>query len=512
VGEASCFGCGFRPRLAVSALSCCLLLAAAAPALAAGPLGRDGEPVTTSDYTIDLYQGPVLAGSRVVGLAGAYTPIASGVAGYSYNPAAVAHREPWSTTWLDWELDGGFTLPTSITDFDFDNNGDEGYANSAAFFGTGGLGLQFGDLGVGFNVDLQLYQLDSKQDPSRTLNVTVSRVLLVGGYSFLDGELIAGLGLSGSKVDIDHAIVIGADQSEEEREVGSAAGPAIHLGLLWAPAYAPLRIGVATRLSPAEWTAAQSPECQPPGCLQQDGDFISEGFYLPRAIALPTEIHAGIAVQLLRPLNIPWVNPHDEPGELQRVQAQIERERAARRLVFEGRMRKAELAGRDPDPIEDELEQAEEEAEPDEDERLDEARAADRWRRLLPYRMMPRERILITAAMKLTTSTEAGVGLESFLEQEVERSGEQITVQPRLAIEAEAIPGYLVLRAGGYLEPSRFAAGSSRLHGTGGLDVRIPIEWSAFGLLDDDTTFRISGAVDGTVRYFGWGAGVGLWH
>ncbi len=38
-------------------------------------IGDEGTPIDTSEYTIDLHQGPVTCGSRVVGLAGAYEAI-----------------------------------------------------------------------------------------------------------------------------------------------------------------------------------------------------------------------------------------------------------------------------------------------------------------------------------------------------------------------------------------------------------------------------------------------------
>jgi hypothetical protein len=80
-------------------------------------------------------------------------------------------------------------------------------------------------------------------------------------------------------------------------------------------------------------------------------------------------------------------------------------------------------------------------------------------------------------------------------------------------VEGEAIPGYLVLRGGTYYEPSRFRdPAGPRVHGTFGLDVRIPIVWSVFGLLEDDNTFRVGGAIDGALRYFGWGVSAGIWR
>ena len=72
---------------------------------------------------------------------------------------------------------------------------------------------------------------------------------------------------------------------------------------------------------------------------------------------------------------------------------------------------------------------------------------------------------------------------------------------------------WLVVRAGSYYEPTRFREPAGpRIHGTGGFDVHIPIVWSLFGLLDDDTSFRVGGAVDGAARYFGWAVSAGIWR
>ncbi|MBW2459634.1 MAG: hypothetical protein JRI68_34390 [Deltaproteobacteria bacterium] len=478
---------------------------------------EDGQPFDTSEYTIDLHQGPVLAGSRVVGLAGAYAPIAEGVAGYAYNPASVVARVPWSTAWHDWELDGGFTLPTSLSELDFDNNGDSSFTNTAAFFATGGLGLQFGDVGVGINLDWQLYQVETETD---ILNVSLVRGLLVLGYSFLDGELLTGLGLSANNISIERAIA--EAESGEDRTVATVMGPAAHGGVVWAPNYLPIRVGVAARLSlPASQQPDAVPECnEEQGCIQDGDDFYVEDdtkpggrFYLPRTVSLPNEIHAGVALQLFRQLNQGWANPKDEPSHHRRAKEEIERAREAREIERERLIQEATARGESIDVVEDRLDQSEDHARYLEEERLDAAYESDWQRRLIPYKTMPRERLLLSLAMKLTWSTENGVGLDSFLEhQEVERSGEHVTVGPHFGVEGEAWPGYLVLRGGSYFEPTRFERGSGRWHGTGGLDLHIPIEWGVFGLFDDDTSWRLGGAVDGTVRYFGWNVSFGVWR
>src|SRR5690349_15719558 len=84
-----------------------LAVALSTRAHAAGPLGPQGSPITTSRYGIDLYQGPVLASARVTGLSGAVTAVGEGADAIPWNPAAVALRAPYSTTRADWEVTGG---------------------------------------------------------------------------------------------------------------------------------------------------------------------------------------------------------------------------------------------------------------------------------------------------------------------------------------------------------------------------------------------------------------------
>jgi len=194
-------------------------------------------------------------------------------------------------------------------------------------------------------------------------------------------------------------------------------------------------------------------------------------------------------------MNFPWINPHDEDSSTRAVEQAIRDERARRKAA--GVPRSEEQVARQ-----------------EEQKRLAKAKTDDRARRLLPYKTMRREKILISADVKITGPTRDGVGEESFLRQVVERSGETTTFSPRLGVEGEAWPGYLVLRAGTYYEPTRFRNANSapRVHGTGGIDIRIPIAWSVFGLLDDDTTFRVGGAVDGAARYFGWSVTAGIWR
>ena len=107
--------------------------------------------------------------------------------------------------------------------------------------------------------------------------------------------------------------------------------------------------------------------------------------------------------------------------------------------------------------------------------------------------------------------TKDAVGIESFLQRVVARSGERVSLSPRLGIETEFVPNWVRVRMGTYGEPTRFVTSSNRLHGTFGFDVKL-FPWSVFGLFEDGTEWRLSAAVDAAPRYLGWGAGIGVWH
>ena len=82
----------------------------------------------------------------------------------------------------------------------------------------------------------------------------------------------------------------------------------------------------------------------------------------------------------------------------------------------------------------------------------------------------------------------------------------------RAALDRAAVlPELLKLRAGTYLEPTRFETSSARLHGTFGLDVRL-LKWNVLGLWPDDYVWRIGLGGDASRRYFSWGVTIGGWY
>ena len=89
------------------------------------------------------------------------------------------------------------------------------------------------------------------------------------------------------------------------------------------------------------------------------------------------------------------------------------------------------------------------------------------------------------------------MGIESFLDRTVKRSGTSLSYSPRIGLETETAPNWLRLRAGSYLEPSRFPGNSkgARVHGTLGFDEKL-FPWTAFGLFHDGTQWRAGGSID----------------
>src|SRR5689334_15076350 len=154
------------PKSLVRVLGACSVALAAVlisgHASAGGPIAENGKAITTSEYSLDLFQGPLFAGSRVTSLGGAYVAIAEDVDGDLQNPAAPAVRPFFSYTHFDYWLGFGVTFPADLKNTDFFNSGSPTHIanppDSFVFF-TPAANLQWGELGVGVNVELQQYAL-----------------------------------------------------------------------------------------------------------------------------------------------------------------------------------------------------------------------------------------------------------------------------------------------------------------------------------------------------------------
>jgi hypothetical protein len=128
-------------------------------------------------------------------------------------------------------------------------------------------------------------------------------------------------------------------------------------------------------------------------------------------------------------------------------------------------------------------------------------------------RRMARGYVLLAASLSAFGPVHEAVGIESFLQRVVDRSGRRPVFMPQVGVETEVIPNWLKLRAGSYYEPTRFdnRNAAPRAHGTFGVTSKL-LPWSVFGVWPRDAWWRAQGALDVAQRYFNWGFSIGIWH
>jgi hypothetical protein len=115
--------------------------------------------------------------------------------------------------------------------------------------------------------------------------------------------------------------------------------------------------------------------------------------------------------------------------------------------------------------------------------------------------------LTVAFELSLIGAVDDGYGVEAFAAKQLQHSGQDVSAVPRLGLEAEVIAGWLRLRAGSYLEASRFPETTARLHGTAGFEVRV----FAFRLGGHERRVSISAASDLAARYKNLALSIGFW-
>lgn len=475
-------------------------------------LPGEGEPIQTNDYGIDFYQGPVLSANRVIGLAGAFVAIADGVEGSAINPAAAAARTAYSYGHFDYDLGVGLTFPSALSNTDFWNSGRRTRLpkdDSGGFlFLNLALDLQFGHWGFGLSADFQRYSLrradSSALDVQRDLTAAQIAIgHLQIAHAFDDGQFLVGIGLRTTGLSVTNESATGAD----DQDLFSTVGNGFETGFIWRPNGWQIRIGGAFHDG---FTTRASPESKT--FVLYESDPINR-LYLPARVSLPWDVNVGFAAQLgPRPLNPHWIDPSIvlEPMRRYLEWRAHERERRLRRAeaatsMFEtSRERRKRLRN-----LRDELE-AEEEL--DDRER---ARVEKTLYQKLRKRYLEQERffVLVTTSLKISGAVDNAVGIESMIDRRVQRSGTKPSISPHLGVETEILPHWTKVRGGTYLEPSRFESNTkgARLHATFGFDQKL-FPWEVFGTFPEGSEWRVSGSIDASRSYLGWGITIGLWR
>jgi hypothetical protein len=495
--------CANRFGGALRAALACLLAAEAARA--DGPLGANGERIATSSYSIDLYQGPVSAGNRVIGLGGAYVAIAEDVDGDLQNPAAPGVRPFFSIERFDYWLGLGLTFPGRLSSIDFFNSGSEtGFrgATDKPLFLTPAANLQWGTFGLGVTVELSTYGFENGAGAAPTadasLEVGLQTYHVQLANAFLDGQLIAGVGWRRLTMTLDAGLADGDTQN-----LFDTSGSGIELGVVFRPNLAPYRLGAAFR-SAIDTQPSFSRSLLP----REDGDIVVENggatLYLPERVSLPWDINLGAAVQFgKRPLN-PISRTVEQVTEREALTfrlRQIDRDEERQRRLAEARSESERL------DVEQELGR-EERADA---ERLARVRADARLALQDSFAEVGRNYLLLSASVLISGRVSDAVGVESFLDQRINRSGADVVLSPRVGAEAEIWENRLKARGGTYLEPTRFTTSRPRAHVTLGGDLRL-LRWNVFGLWPDDFMWQVGASMDIARRYLAWGISIAGWY
>jgi hypothetical protein len=462
-------------------------------------------------FTLDLYQGPILAPGRVMAMGGAYTGYAEGIGAFTVNAAAPAVRHTHSTNRLELDIDASVSFPIVLfKNNDFDNSGDfDADYQSYIYLAAGGL-IQAGNFGAGFFADLQRYSISFPPSEVATI-VTVGRYHLLAAYQVLGGQLVFGAGARALSLGVS------APGKELTSELGMF-GVAPEVGFLVKPTWSPFRIGATYRHSVG-------------GLLRTDdnaktderGVLRAGGLIVPDDVQLPWELGVGVAFQVgPRPLNPSWIDPRDHERELEetyRAKREARRKRIASRLAAlpEGSER-AQLRPR--------MERELAEADARDARALERDRARLQGERRAILRNWPRDYLLVTADLVVTGPVARGVSIERFLGQGYTQdggpchavgSGESINFSPRVGLEIEPVPKWMHVRFGSYYEPNRFRyqpeACNDRIgrqHFTFGADVKtFSTTW--WGLVNE-VTYKIQAYGDLAPRYQSFGAGFGVWY
>jgi hypothetical protein len=472
---------GLRGAFAATWLGAILALSLA---LRGAALAQDA-PLDRNDFVIDVYTGPALGSSRMIGMGGAFAAAAAGIEGAPMNPATLAARQHWELDWFEWELAFGVLFPGAFDGDDLDNNGDDRFRYDGFVFAELGLAFHFGALGAGALGRTYSYGLGGG-DGSTLVSLTVGHY--GAGYALFDGGLLLGAGARTAAMDVSRS---GTDTTY----VGFA-GTAPEVGAILAPHDWPVRLAASFRAALTSRLATGAT----PDDVQRVG-----GLVTPRAVHLPWELHLGVAWQVgPRPLNRPWVDPHAAEDAIEAPYAAARASRRIAQLRAEGN---PDVRAEPRDPVWQARERARRALE--DQDLAAEVAAAEAARRAEVARL-PRRYVLLVADLIVTGPTRDGVGLEGFVSGLRQRSGERVVASVRLGAETEVWPDVLKVRLGSYFEPTRFSTSIGRAHLTGGFDLHV-FDWDVFGLVRK-TAWRVTGTFDIARAYTDWGVGVGVWH
>jgi len=127
------------------------------------------------------------------------------------------------------------------------------------------------------------------------------------------------------------------------------------------------------------------------------------------------------------------------------------------------------------------------------------------------YERQQRWYLLLSTELVIAEGDGERRGIDRIWTSRSDVSSDRPIVFPRVGVESEVVPHILRLRGGSYYEPERVGVKPTRIHGTGGFDVRL-FEWDVFGLVKPFDWWQLSVAADAARAYLNTSFSIGFWH
>lgn len=232
------------------------------------PLAHADDPITSTNYTIEFYDGVAIGNTQLVGMGGAGSALQAGTSGSLLNPSAMAVRPTTDT--LDWNWDWHIDFLTAGGSKDYDNNGQNSPGGASLL--TAGLGFRIQDWAVAGTFIGQAAPIEGSS-PALDVEAVRLRGMLSKYFPAIDTAI--GVGVQSGSLQVDN-------NADDQDPLFQVTGVGAIVGATWLPKYRDVRVAAAfeSRIVGKDISAS----CDPMNC---------QGFILPDRVTTPWRVVLG---------------------------------------------------------------------------------------------------------------------------------------------------------------------------------------------------------------------------
>lgn len=407
-----------------------------------------GLPLSAASQGIELSKTVVTGDPRVVGLGGAYTSIAEGLAGVAFNPASLGNRNPTDKTWWTWDAAFGLSFhPLENTDYENDGHTNNKVERQRSLHM--GLSAQINWLGLGWTRSTRHYSvpvLNANQssheaeftffEHALALGFQLPSIgLALGATGFIETTEIAITNLDGFFGGLPTGLLNDTVATTELQGRGPGSTSGIEIGALHRPLNKPYRFGATLRIAFNQTTVK----------LQNKQAFDELDIRRPTLVKSPSHLRVGASYR--------WGESYNRKPSWSPLQIGS---------FF------SNSSNSPSEPTENEPQAAAHTQEVQDEPGTPPSKFHNR------YILLSTDIVVIPAYYG---SQNLLKGPEGFSLGRSEQAGESWNIGFHSGIETVPLPGWLKMRFGNYFEPSRFTGVGGRFHMTGGIDAAFPHQW-----------------------------------